>query len=334
MADLGSSTDISIYVGFWTNWSRGHLAGATLTLTHRAGALLTAFLAIFVAFVGTSFWRITRFTFHQLLSTENPRDGLYHQVQAILRNSETATVACTRLFYILWAWRQKARRPVRRLLPLLTVTILTIICFTVASIFSARISAGMSNEVLISSTSCGKIYTGDPNVVNSNMIQTILYPYLSQKATAWANYVETCYADTQSGVCNSFIKRQLTNSIDRNASCPFQADMCRSNNNQSIKIDTGPLYIDSDFGVNVPPSLRYTFRFVTHCAPIKSNGYKQIFNYSSESSFMRYFYGRTMPRGLSPSHNFTYTYEYPVMSNFELNQRTNYNSGMPDYRLG
>lgn len=55
MADLGVSDEYPIHLGFWTNWSHGRVKGATITLTHRNGALLTAFLALFVAFAGTSF---------------------------------------------------------------------------------------------------------------------------------------------------------------------------------------------------------------------------------------------------------------------------------------
>lgn len=65
MDSFEQSTGYSAYTGVWTNWSHGRIFGLTLTLSHRNGAFLTAFLALFVTFVGTCFWRITKFALHQ-----------------------------------------------------------------------------------------------------------------------------------------------------------------------------------------------------------------------------------------------------------------------------
>lgn len=75
-----------VYLGAWTNWSHGKISGLTITLTNQNGALLTAFLALFVTFTSTCFWRILSFTLHQHLSSSSAQDGLYHQRQSILRN--------------------------------------------------------------------------------------------------------------------------------------------------------------------------------------------------------------------------------------------------------
>ena len=42
-----------VYLGAWTDWSRGRVLGATLTLSRGDGTLLIAFLAFYVAIVGT-----------------------------------------------------------------------------------------------------------------------------------------------------------------------------------------------------------------------------------------------------------------------------------------
>jgi hypothetical protein len=39
----------SVYLGIWTNWSHGSVAGLTLTTTLQNGGLLIAFLALFVS---------------------------------------------------------------------------------------------------------------------------------------------------------------------------------------------------------------------------------------------------------------------------------------------
>jgi hypothetical protein len=39
----------SVFLGIWTNWSHGSVAGLTLTTTLQNGGLLIAFLALFVS---------------------------------------------------------------------------------------------------------------------------------------------------------------------------------------------------------------------------------------------------------------------------------------------
>ncbi|KAN0073231.1 hypothetical protein V8E54_008451 [Elaphomyces granulatus] len=67
----------NIHVGFWTNWSHGRIAGATYTVTNRDGYFLIAFLASFITFVGTCFWRIISFIAHQYFSREDAQDAIY-----------------------------------------------------------------------------------------------------------------------------------------------------------------------------------------------------------------------------------------------------------------
>lgn len=332
MADLGSSTDIPVYLGVWTNWSKGKIAGATLTLTHRDGALLTAFLAIFITFAGTSFWQLASFVLHQSLSSDDLKDGLYHQIQAVLRNSGNGS-CIIRLLRILWVWRRKANRPFRRVSPIIVATALSSVIFAVASIFSARISSEMGNEALISGPSCGWLYEGDPNVVQYDTYTTIAEPWISRQANSYANYVQTCYNNvSETEGCSLFIKRQLPSTIDRNATCPFQAeDVCR-HKYRNIKLDTGTLYVDSDLGLNVPSDLRYTLRISTHCAPLATERYRQNYNFSTETAYTRYFYGRQNNNDNQPT-NKTYTYESQILSDAVI-QSENFHAGMADYRLG
>lgn len=334
MADLSTSTDIPVYVGFWTNWSHGRIAGATLTLTHRDGAFLTASLALFVTFVGTNFWRIISFTLHQFNSPDAPiaKDGLYHQTQLTLRNSTSGITGLTRLLSILWVWRRKAKSPLYRLLPLITATALSAAAFAVAGIFSAKISSGPNNEVLVSGTSCGQLYDGDPTDEDWDREITIFQPYLSKQAYSYANYVQTCYVNTSKAEgCGLFIKRQFLNSIDRNASCPFQETICR-HKDRNVRVDTGPLAIDSDLGFNVPPSRRYTFRFVTSCAPLNTDKYKEKFDYSEDVSYMRYFYGQHKHSNATKN-PYNYTYEAQIPSIAQILSQKN-GGGYSDYRLG
>jgi hypothetical protein len=97
-----------VYLGFWTNWSQDKVHGATVTLTQNNGGLLIAFVALFVGAAGKSFWKLLCFALHRLLSAPTvPQDGLYHQRQAILRNSETSLQGGCQLFKSMLAWKRK-----------------------------------------------------------------------------------------------------------------------------------------------------------------------------------------------------------------------------------
>lgn len=75
----------------------GHIQCTTLAMCqvdflHRHnsrsdGGLLSSFIALFVTFSGTCFWRLACFVLHLRFSSYRPEDGLYHQRQAILRNA-------------------------------------------------------------------------------------------------------------------------------------------------------------------------------------------------------------------------------------------------------
>ena len=79
----GSTT----YTGPWINWSHGAVLGTTITLSSRDGSLFTAFLAMFVTVTGAAWWRITCFLLHQNNASEQYQDGIRHQHQNILRNT-------------------------------------------------------------------------------------------------------------------------------------------------------------------------------------------------------------------------------------------------------
>lgn len=81
MTDPDGEAHFDVYLGVWTNWSRGRILGATLTLERTYGLLLLSFTATFVGFVASRSWRIITLVLHRIYSTPEPRDALHHQRQ-------------------------------------------------------------------------------------------------------------------------------------------------------------------------------------------------------------------------------------------------------------
>ena len=317
MANSATGIDYPIHLGIWTNWSQGNrISGSILTLSHRNGALLTAFLALFVTFTGSRLWRIICFFLHQLLlSRATPQDGLYHQRQVILRNSIDEKATFLSLVRILWAWRSRSIRPCFRVLPLVVFSAFIAAAFALSSIFSSKISSSMGNEVLLSSSQCG---TFSQNTLISaqaedELLANVFNPWLSERISLYANYAQRCYInDTNAGDCRGpYVKEYLPSIVDRNASCPFADKICR-NAQGNLKIDTGYLNSQTDLGFNTPSDLQFNLRILTHCAPLESEGYKKIVNYSNDKPYSQYFYG---PQSSHTHQNQSFfTYEMPQQS--------------------
>ena len=270
-----SITNTDVYLGFWTNWSYGRVRGATLTLTNRDGGFLTAFLAVFVVIAGRSFWRIACFMIHYALSSVAPKDGIYHQRQAILRNAASGTSGLLSLLQMSWAWRKDIRaQPYWRILPLIVFAFLTLSGFSVAGIFSSRVSTSMGDEVLLSGQNCAFQLRDDIDMTD---YYTTMAPYFNQRLASSANYAQRCYrSNTISQDCSMFVQKSLSRKITYDIACPFPGHdrICRRNST-NIRLDTG--YIDSnlDLGINTPSEFRFLLRNVVECGPLKTDGYSK-----------------------------------------------------------
>lgn len=338
MSNLGVPEERPVYLGVWTNWSHGKVLGSTLTLSQQNGGFLVAFLALFVTFVGTGFFRITSFILHHWLSAATDADGMdtiYHQRQVVLRNSATAADSLWNFSQLFWFWRRRGNRPVRRLLPVIIHAIICIAAFGAAGVFSSRITALTGEEVLISSPHCG-LLQGATEDFNAEDYINDFEAYIAQRVNAFTNYVQDCYSSqgvsTQS--CKSFIKARLPYTKSRNAGCPFEDEICRESNT-SIKLDTGFLDSHSDLGLNAPSSSRIKIRASWHCAPITTQNYTQDFVYSNESfalPYRGYYYGPTLGVNATPYVN--YTFAHPNMAKFFDMESTSTNHITTGYGVG
>ncbi|CAI4213238.1 unnamed protein product [Parascedosporium putredinis] len=279
-----------VYLGFWTNWSRGLILGSTVTLSKSHGALLIAFLAIYVASAGKSVWRIACFAMHRRFSSQHPQDAVYHQRQAILRNVGNAQDAIWMLGNSLMMWRKnRARQPVRRLMPIIVLAAVVSAVFSLAGIFSSQVASESINEVLLSGDRCGPLDSNDIN--NPTGYYSLFEPHQTQRVQAYASYAQRCYTETATtDDCNLYVTPQLPTVANRNAGCPFESGMCKSDEGNLI-IDTG--YIDSNehLGINLPAEDRFSLRMYHHCAPLVTEGFAEPATDSSSQPVMRYFYG-------------------------------------------
>ncbi|KAI0390399.1 hypothetical protein F5Y17DRAFT_65954 [Xylariaceae sp. FL0594] len=317
-----------VYLGSWTNWSRGRVLGATLTTTSRDGALLIAFLALYVSFAGTQFWRLTCFILHYRLSSSDPQDAVYHQRQVVLRNSPTGLAGILKFGQVLWAWRNYAQGLYRRLVPMLLASLLCFLAFFLAGIFSSQITAAPGDHVLLTGANCGILFANlDTDL---DRVSTLLQPYLREVGVASQEYAVRCYSNISNSIgCDDFVKSRLPVTLVANAPCPFHASICQSQD-KNMLIDSGYLDSQAHFGLNAPPEHRFLFRQVSHCAPLKLDGYAKLDNTSNPAHpVMRYYYGAL--NNFPPDYG-GFSYEQPVADLH--NTLESYGASQADYSIG
>jgi hypothetical protein len=279
----------NVYLGFWTNWSAGKIEGATLTTTRQSGGLLIAFLAIFVGAAGKSLWRVSCLILHRYFSTSKSQDALYHQRQALLRNAETPQAALWQLIQLINAWRRRAKSPFARLSPLLILASIIATAFSVAGLFSSRVTTETASQVLLIGRDCRTI-----NPVSNNFSDMLSAEvWVNKRTSSYLNYAQQCYTQAENSEdCRLYVRPSIPLKTTHNASCPFDEKMCKT---KSIIVDTGLLNSNGDLGLNLPPSAQFQLRFVHQCAPLVSEGYVSLHNQSTypDIPLARYHYGNS-----------------------------------------
>lgn len=135
--------------------------------------------------------------------------------------------------------------------------------------------------------------------------------------------------------CGTFVKPSFPLSASRNASCPFDERVCRSNTS-NVEVDTGLLNSYFDFGVNTAPQYRLQFRQKVSCAPLELDGYSKLVNNSRNSAspgqndlVMQYFYGKA-----SSQQKDNLSYQYPYIRANVSEESLSPTSYGHDYTLG
>ena len=277
-------SSIDVHTGRWTRWAGGPVMGSTITLTPRDGYFLTAFLALFVSFVGGQFWCILRFLIHQLRANRPSADDLHRQQQAVLRNSTSPLAVMGLLVNLAWAGRSQSKHPVLRSIGVVVIALVSLAAFAVASLFSSHVTSA-ENFVLLKGRQCGSWRWQDVEVLsaagggasNAGDIASLTpawsayYTESSQASRESLVYAGNCYVDFDNpSDCQNFITQQLPFRLIRDAKCPFSNGLCA---NSSLEIDSDYLYSDTHLGLNTAQSDRIAYRRKMTCSVLGTDGY-------------------------------------------------------------
>src|SRR4051794_37939554 len=205
-----------VYQGVWTNWSKGKTLGGTLTLSVANSTILVAVLAIFVQVTGSQLWKVFKMALHQSRATQNQRDGLHHQQQAVLRNNPSDFSSVWQLLHIGLAWRhQRTTNALKRSLALAIWALLHFMLFAVAGVFSTPlVDAG--DAVLSRSPFCGTFNTTYLTSLGSHTttgmpghLDNEYYVQYQVRYKRSQQYAESCYMNSETLARCNLLSRPL-----------------------------------------------------------------------------------------------------------------------------
>lgn len=304
-----------IHTGVWTDWSRGRVFGATLTLTKRDGALLLAFITAFVTFTAGRLWRICCYAAHQLSVQTNEQDALYFQRQSIFRNSASASDAAGLFLQQWWNWRRYPKSVFFRTIPWSIVSILFAILFAAVAILSSAISSSMPSVRVVTGQNCGFLL---PPMNEEGSSQAWLVKQASDIRAA-ATYARACYGQTISSGqtdCSAFAKPSMSYYTNKNAKCPFNdSGICLDG--AVLEMISQPMDSHHDLGINSPPDTRLQLQMKTVCSAIHAAGYWTYVDANTsaalgwpEKTLVTYNYGNyKFLDGTVQNHTFLYNVE-------------------------
>lgn len=252
-----------------------------MTTSH--GGLLIAFIALFNTTVGSVMWSLIAYAIHQYRAKHQSGDGVFHQTQALFRNSVQALAFARNTVATGWQWHNRTPHALRRTIPFGCLGLFIPVLFAVAGILSSRIA--IAGDVLYHNTYCGTyidIQDWPPPALaqyNAGYFQTW---------TASMAYARGCYSSplnfsklvvqdsTQASPpatdCNFFVKPQIPWNVTYPGRCPFQ-DACSVPDNEVVSLDTGLLDSGEFLGQNQPEQNRVLFRILKTCSPLKTEGF-------------------------------------------------------------
>ncbi|KAF2835846.1 hypothetical protein M501DRAFT_1019448 [Patellaria atrata CBS 101060] len=253
------------YIGFWNDWSKVSILRPVLTLRSDYAKIFLVLLTIFITIVGSQLWRIVKFILHQVRSDPHKRDALYHQQQAVLRNSQDPYGALWYFAQLGWTWRSSTSRSFIRQLPVSMVALLQISGFLVASIFSGQVVT-FGGPVLLRSENCGW----------ANQTAQMTYDWQNQCTIRSrsdfqesANYVRTCLESQALMSCQGPKWPRIDSSISFGHTCPFpDSRICKNGPEGTVQIVSELMDSNRHLGINAPKEDSVQVRKALTCSPL------------------------------------------------------------------
>ena len=293
--------------GMWTNVSKGPTTSKVITTDTETGLAVIALLAVLSSLGEPKFrksvnvfdnsgtahlWHLIAFAYHQFRANGRPSDGLFRQQQVLLRTLPTPSSLMADSAKLWWVWRNKTDRVLSRILPSFSVALLCTIGSLTASISSSYIMESTDLEVLVSSSSCGRINMSDISVA----------PYVGYWTTVGAlakSYAEECYGNNTvlPERCRAFISPTVSVTVNR-TTCPFSPEFCidtGSGQQNAIALDSGLVDLNDGFGLNLPQKDRVKFRKRTTCGILPVAGHTSIINATTLPKALRRAGAEPMP---------------------------------------
>ena len=247
-----------IHTGYWHDYSKGSVLGATLTYDTNWGSQLISAASIVVQFAGAALWVLISRQVHRYLSQDETHDELDAQRRVVIRNSGSLDAA-TQLWRMGYVWHGHAPRAWLRTICLSMLPFVTFTGFLVAGIFVGQIAENPQESLsLLRSGNCGLLYAHQVNQILSNI--TVV-------STA---YARDCYAQDQSGAvsCTRFAKAKLDYTSETNASCPIGPGNCAVSDTSAMRLTASNLDSHTDLGINAHPNDRIQSGYQLTCAPV------------------------------------------------------------------
>lgn len=271
-----------VYVGLWTDYTRGSVLGAVITVPTSVSAVLIASLAIFVQIVGVCLWYLVRFALHQTRVTNQAVHPSTRQIQAILRNDDSATSTAVKLMKLTWRWRGRAL-PVGATSALAVAAVTFAAAVAVAGVLSSTTISSNGINVLLRSNNCGSWIDLDASLDADRDKFAVLVVSTVENNKLGARYARQCYNTTAPDeTCHGFSVSSVPWKTDYSAPCPFAVGMC---NGSAMTLDTGRLNSNTILGFNVPANQQIDIRTITTCAPVQQEGFVNQVPFTRTTSY-------------------------------------------------
>ncbi|CAK4034557.1 Hypothetical predicted protein [Lecanosticta acicola] len=278
----GATTAMDIYKGVWYDHATRKLV---LTLSPGAAGFLTAAVVTWVNICAAATWPIFRYILYSVRRrVDTTKDVFYHQRQALLRNSTSATNAATLLIKLIYGWKSYRGRAVVRSIAYLSACVVVFALWLLCGLYAPYIYTKTGSDVLLaSSPHCGLPVPPFDSLVDDGLVSQMFQIEEVASVTSSRGYVQQCYeqSNSSSAQCTTYPRRALPIKISDTV-CPFGTnhDICTTINSTTVQLDTGFLDSNTDFGVNAMANDRLKYRKVASCSPFHAASFVSAFNTS------------------------------------------------------